>query len=768
MGRRHRKNNRDGRIMLLPDSAQIQPISRRKQWLFRGIIVGSPIILLLLLELVLRLAGVGYNPDFFIELTGSDGQTYLVDNATFSLRFFPPKLARWPEPFRITGQKPAGVRRIFVFGESAAMGDPQPAYSASRYLEILLREHFPGQTFEVVNLGITAVDSHVILPIAREVAARGEGDIWIVYTGNNEMIGPFGAVTVFGSRAPPLWAARFNLALQKWRVGQLAMAWLRNIAVKPAAAAAWDGMNMFQQNQIAPDDPRRETVYRNFGENLRDIAKAGEKSGAQIILSTMAVNLRDCPPFASLLETNRPASDLEQFHELYDTATEFESQSNFAAAAPLFQQASCLNPDFAEAHFRWGECLAALNEPKAAMDQFQLACDKDALPFRADSRINSVIRKLAHESNTPRLFLCDAASALNSASPSGIGGDDLFFEHVHFNFDGNYRLALSWAQMVRRAMTSESGPALTNDWISQEECERQLGLTDFNRVAVLQTVMRRMETPPLNAQFNNVARLQELKRQEEVLQARLRQPDALARAHGLFQAALQKSPNDHFLYEGLGNILESAGDLSGASEAYRKSVDLQPQDFYSRLRLGRVLGLLGEFSEAEAVLQRAAALRPALPDGWYELGNSEMLAGDYATAMGNFDRACELQPKDPRNQYARHRCRGKSCARQNLHDEAIKQYRQATEVLPDQWEAHFELGGELDAANQLAEASKEFGEAARLNPGYSRTHFNYAVVLAKQNHLDEAEVEFETTLRLDPGYKTASAYLAQVQSLKKH
>ena len=46
---------------------------------------------------------------------------------------------------------------------------------------------------------MTAINSHAILPIARECARR-DGDLWIIYMGNNEMVGPFGAGTVFGSR----------------------------------------------------------------------------------------------------------------------------------------------------------------------------------------------------------------------------------------------------------------------------------------------------------------------------------------------------------------------------------------------------------------------------------------------------------------------------------------------------------------------------------------------------------------------------------------
>jgi tetratricopeptide (TPR) repeat protein len=765
MSSRHKKRRENPQIR--SSRASVQPMSRRKLWFFRGLIVALPLILLLLLELALRIGGFGFDPDFFSELAGADGQTYLTDNPAFSLSFFPPRLARWPGSFHIAKLKPAGVRRIYIFGESAAMGDPQPAYGASRYLEVLLRERFKDQSFEVVNLGITAVDSHVILPIAREVAARGQGDLWIIYMGNNEMIGPFGAATVFGSRAPPLWAARLNLAIQKWRVGQLATSLIHNLAGKSDNQPVWDGLNMFQQNQIAPEDPRRETVYRNFEGNLRDILKAAETAGARVILCTMAVNLRDCPPFASIAATNQAAGDDEQFRALWNTALESESQSNYSAAAQSYEQACALDPGFAEAHFRWGECLTALNETDAAMKQFQLACDDDGLPFRADSRINKIIRNVARESSTTKLLLCDAASAINSASPTGIAGDDLFFEHVHFNFDGNYRLAMNWADLVAQPMTDAPDAAATNGWASQAECERQLGLTDFNRVAVLQTVIRRMEAPPLNAQLNNASRSAALKAADGALQPTLHQPEALGRARDLIQTAIAQSPNDHYLYEAMGNISESVGDYSGAAAAYQKSVSLEPQDFYSLLRLGHALGLLGAFPNATTVLKQAAALRPSLPDGWYELATVQMLAGENTAALGNYDRACELQPADPKSRYARCRCQGKLFDRQNQPDKAIEQFRRAIEILPGNWEAHFELGGELDAANQLAEAAKEFGEAARLNPNYSRTHLNYAVVLAKQNRLEEAQAELVTTLRLEPQNKKAQDYLRQIQSLRK-
>ena len=294
------------------------PLSPARKWAFRFIaLMVLPLLLLGGVEAGLRVAGYGYPTGFFEKIRVRD-KDYFINNENFTLRFFPPQLARWPDPFLIPAVKPPDTIRIFIFGESAAMGDPQPAYGASRYMEVLLRQRFPGKKFEVINLGITAINSHVILPIARD-CARHDGDFWIVYMGNNEMVGPFGAATVFGAQALPRSVVRFNLALQRTRTGQLLVSAMRHLAGK-SKNTSWGGMEMFLDNQIPPGDPRKETVYRNFDANLRDIVMAGMNSGAKVILNTVAVNLKDSPPFASLSNSNLPAADRQRFGQIFADA----------------------------------------------------------------------------------------------------------------------------------------------------------------------------------------------------------------------------------------------------------------------------------------------------------------------------------------------------------------------------------------------------------------------------------------------------------------
>jgi hypothetical protein len=282
------------------------PRSRGREWAFRMAALSLLPFLLVILEVGLRIGGYGYPTQFFLPLKIGN-ENFLVPNEAFALRYFPPETSRKPEPQRMRAVKPPGAVRIFVFGESAALGDPEPAYGASRYLQVLLRERFPRTEFEVINVAFTAINSHVILPIAHD-CAREQGDIWIVYMGNNEMVGPFGAATIFGAQAPPRWVVKVVTGIQRTRTGQWLTAALRKVGGRSARASSWKGMEMFLENRVPPGSGKKEPVYRNFAQNLDDILEAGLDAHTKIILNTVAVNLKDSPPFASLANSNLPAA----------------------------------------------------------------------------------------------------------------------------------------------------------------------------------------------------------------------------------------------------------------------------------------------------------------------------------------------------------------------------------------------------------------------------------------------------------------------------
>lgn len=713
-----------------------------------------PLILLGGLELALRLAGYGYPTGFFRSIT-LGGRERWVDNDQFGRRFFPAALARIPAPVIMEARKPAGAFRIFILGESAALGDPRPNYGAGRYLEALLRERFPGENFEVVNTAITAINSHAIRPIARE-CARHEGDLWIIYMGNNEMVGPFGAATVFGPQAPPLGLIRLSLALQETRLGQLLMDWSRRLRGASRDSAAWQGMEMFLKNEVPPGDRRRAVVYDSFRRNLNDILRAGVGSGASVILSTVAVNLKDCPPFGSLSATNLPVADRAAWETLCADGATAEAEGRFPEAEQHYGQAARQFPESATLQFRLGDCLLRLTNAAAARPHLELARDDDTLPFRADSRINDLIRRAAGPSSGGRLVLCDAALALATNSPAGVPGRESFFEHVHLNFDGNYRLARVWTEAAEKLLPAALVRRARPGWASQEQCERRLGLTDWNRLSVVQDVVGRLQRPPFSEQPDNARRLELLRGWRDALRQRMAAtPPAQARA--VYLEALGHAPEDHWLHENFAEFLEATGDLPQATIERRKVCDLIPYYYFSHYSLGTLLKQQGQWDEARECLRQAAALNPRQGEIRLELGGIYAHQRQWEPALREFERARQLSPSDPRPLHDA----GEVLWRLNRRAEAIARLREALRLQPAYWEARYHLGEHLAQEGRMAEAVTELQDVVRVKPDLAPAHENLGVALFQLGRVEEAAQQFDVTLRLDPQNRQALQFQQQ-------
>jgi tetratricopeptide (TPR) repeat protein len=306
------------------------------------------------------------------------------------------------------------------------------------------------------------------------------------------------------------------------------------------------------------------------------------------------VNLKDCAPFASLTNSNLPAAERTEFDTLFAEARADQAQSNFAGAAQKFALAAHLDPQFPELQFRWAECLQALTNLAGARQHWQLACDDDALPFRADSRINAIIQQTGRQFAGDQLVVFDAAAVLAQALPDGVCGRETFFEHVHFNFDGEFALGRAWAEQVAKLLPAGILlAARTHTWVSQETCDRDLGLTDWNRCAVTEHMLAFCSTPPLSDQSNNAERTQRLR--DEVAHLRQQMNAATAQAAvAVYQAAINRAPQDFLLRENFAEFLELAGDLKSAAAQWQAVGELIPHSCEPFYQAGRLLSLLDQ------------------------------------------------------------------------------------------------------------------------------------------------------------------------------
>jgi len=734
-------------------------LSQTKKWVFALVgFVLLPLLALVGVELALRVAGYGYSTKFFKPLRIGT-RDCLVENDKFGLRFFPPEVARSPAPVVMEARKPPRTYRIFVLGESAALGDPRPAYGAARCLQTLLHERYPGTKLEVICGAVTAINSHAVLPIARE-CAQHEGDLWIIYMGNNEMIGPFGATTVFGSQSPPLGYVRFSLALQRMRLGQ----WLTSLGRRMHSKnrPSWGGMQMWLETRIGAQDKRKEVVYASFQKNLEDILRTARQARVPVILSTVAVNLKDCAPLATLNNTNLSAGDRAVYDSSLANGFTGESQGNFVEAARAFERAAKLDPFSAEIQFDWAGCLLAETNPVQALGHFEKARDYDALPFRADSRINRIILEAGGRSAGSDLVLSDAVNLVGSNSPGFVPGREWFYEHVHFNFDGNYHLARAWADQVARFLPATITNTAKGDWAAQDVCERALGLTDWNRYSVLEDMQNRLMQPPFPAQANHKEQIDALKSQIQALRQAMDAP-AAKQARQIYQDALRAAPDDHQLHENFAEFLDLSGDLQQAVSEWKQVSELIPQHHLAYFQTGRLLRRLGKLDEATKWLDQAVALRPDLGEGWLELGNAHAVQGAFELALTDYAREQQLSPQDYRVYFYT----GKVLSKMRRSEEAIQNFRQSIKLRPTNWEAHYALGEELGVSGQAAEARNEFQVVIKDKPEYALAHLNLGVALIRLGDVEGALREFEETQRLEPDNQLAHDYINRVRVAAK-
>jgi tetratricopeptide (TPR) repeat protein len=650
---------------------------QRRVWFRVALVVGMPLLVLASAEGFLRLINYGYSAHFLQKRVIRNRDVWTA-NPDFGRRFFPPGLVRYAQPFAFSCKQELKTLHVFVFGESAAMGDPDFKFGLPRMLEVLLRERFPDRRVQVINAAMVAINSHVILPIARDCSKRS-ADLWVVYMGNNEIIGPFGSASVFGTRAPALALVRISLWLKETRLAQLLSAGLYSIRQGSRPLPEWSGMEMMAEQRVRQDSPSTQRVYQNFERNLADLLKTGAEAGVPIVLCTVATNLKDCAPFASLHRVGLGAPELARWQTTYDAGVAAQQKEDLGRALASYEEAARLDDDFADLAFRRGECCRRMGRDLEATKFFREACDRDALQFRADSRINEIIHQSAAAFAAQRVILFDTVAHFARNSPQGIPGVEYFYEHVHLTPEGNYELARGVAEQAVRALSLESAGA----WITKDECLHLLGFTDWNRYDAWNVIQDRIQKQPFTSQMDHTRQVQFVANQLERYRLATK-PAQIRREASEVSKLVERFQDDPELRWNLAGLLQSAGDMAPAEEQWRRIIELQPQSALPVYNLARLLEELNRQSEALTFYKQCVRLNPQYFSARYALGSLSL--------------------------------------KMDLLAEAIDQLKLAVAQRPGAVEARLALGQALARAQRPAEAERQLQEILRQDANNNAAH----------------------------------------------
>jgi tetratricopeptide (TPR) repeat protein len=385
-------------------------LSMRRRLAFTAITLALPVVVLVLAEAGLRLAGYGDSFPLFVEYRAQP--EYLQLNQEVAKRYFRQgSFVPTPEVEFFRAQKTPATFRIVFQGESSAQGFPYGHGGApSRLLKQRLEATFPDRRIEVINTALTAVNSYVLVDLADEIIAQ-RPDVVMIYTGHNEYYGIFGvgSTRALGGARPLVKA---YLTLGDLRIVQVlgaVVGALAGVVGQPDAAPRTVMEAMAGEQRIPYGSPRYQRGLDQFRANLRELLSRYRAAGIGVFIGTVASNERDQRPFVS--------------------------------GAPSATDTT------ADAFFALGKAFDARADYAKARAYYRAAKERDELRFRAPEAINRIIREEAVRNGAT---LVETQQALERAAPAEIVGSTLMLEHVHPNVDGYFLIADAFYDALRR------------------------------------------------------------------------------------------------------------------------------------------------------------------------------------------------------------------------------------------------------------------------------------------------------------------------------
>ncbi|HUG66761.1 MAG TPA: hypothetical protein VMM76_03350 [Pirellulaceae bacterium] len=587
------------------DNASDSPIANSRQtnrslrkWSFRCLAIAISLAPLVLLEFALRLCGYGYDTRLVIKSPDSDSATTYQFNSRADRAYFGPEDLSGPEPRRFEIPKPASVYRIVVVGGSTVAGFPYPFELAlPKHLEVILEQQLPEMKFEVLNAGITSINSFSEVDIVRQAVTCGP-DLIVVHSGHNEFYGPGGSASTSSNLTPALYPAMQTLRRQ--RSFQLALSLVPRpseshlIATLPADIA------------IPLDGAVFNSTRARYQANLQKIVDLAKRAKIPIVLSNVPSNLRDLSP----LQTNSSQAGTEGEAEaenqalLLKEAMRDVSYKKYDLALQTLTEARRVDPTHPLLAYRQAQCFELLERRAEAAEGYALAADLDGCRFRAPSSFASIVREVA-EREPAGVYFCDVAGQFKNVSRFPAPGSDLFLEHVHYNLNGHWQAARFLAECIVEKVLGSAWDV--ERFPNDQRRDKLLQVTPFDHLVADAQTVGILGVWPLSLSPDRSREVKLVQDRWRSTYAALPQLD-----QELFTAQTLESMTQNALVV-MGHAYLSVGRENMALASFQRQMLRRPWDVSGYVGAVMSFRALGKLSEAQEVLNRLREIAPNAP-----------------------------------------------------------------------------------------------------------------------------------------------------------
>ncbi len=614
---------------------QITQLPKGKKIIFTAVMMLFPLLFLIGLEIILR--AVNYGGDLDLVLSRDiRGTTYCYLNKKVAKRFFSHQDIHVPDARTAVFKKykSPNTYRIFCLGGSTTAGFP---YEFNATFPSLVKDRldvmFPQKNIEVINVGISAINSYSVLDFTKELA-KYDPDLFLIYMGHNEFYGALGIGSTQQIGKNRHWVL-FYIKLQKVRLFNLMRDLIGRIggtfktsSIKPVQDQTLMAQAV-KDRYIGLNSEEYKIAYCYFEKNLQEIIKTAHKAGAQVIISTLVSNLADQQPFGQ--QFSAATSDLlkAQWQDYFDAGYQFEMAGKSDEALIQYDKAKEIDLVPAMLHFRCARCLHKIGNTDMARKAYIQTKDLDVLRFRASSDFNNIIRQVGGRNNVP---VVEMEQIFAPYCLENILDFSLFTDHLHPNFEGYFLMAKAFV-----AAMAENGCIVPSDrWSeaiqkSDEEFRRMAGVTDLDLEIANQRIRILTSHWPFKQQI--ILRKNSGSDYDNLVEKTVK--ELFSRKFGWNEA--------HYR---IARYLAAKGDYDRAAQEYQAVIKVTPSNYYPYLELGDLLMRQRKFSKAEDVLKKGLTYSTHLPYAYAKLGMLYFFSQRLTQAVEKLEQAIEINKKN--------------------------------------------------------------------------------------------------------------------------
>ena len=375
-----------------------------------------------------------------------------------------------------------------------------------------------------------------------------------------------------------------------------------------------------------------------------------------------------------------------------------------------------MDDEFADLAFRLGRCYAARGKTTDAKQQYVRARDLDSLRFRTDTNSNDVIRAVAAAHADSGVVLADAERTFERSSPDGLPGEELFHEHVHMTFKGNYVLARTifaciegLAPPALGACRGEKVPPL-----SEQQCAERLAYTPWHALKIAETMLPMLAmTPPFTSQLDHRERGKRWLKKVEEMKSRV-QTEGVQKLITATHNAVAARKEDWMMPLTFAHLLSECRAVRQAEEQFEAAVANLPHNYVARLQLAQFLLHTGRVAEANMQFRETLRFAPDYMEAHFGLASALAAQGDKTEARA----ICEEQLRKGSNRLRALAQFADFLLQTGDRKEAEERVREVLRMTP--YDTHaLQLLGNLELARgKVDEAIEHYQAALRIWPDW--------------------------------------------------